>query len=293
MASQDSVTFAAKDEGRAEKAPFVLRLALGLALAGIALVVLMLAVFALPALAPATGDGPFSWDWAPAQGNYGILPMLAGSCLLAFSALAVGWPLALGAVCWLLCEGPFPCLHRLVHGLTRFMTAIPTVVYGFAAVFLLVPLVRSGWGGSGFSWLAAGVMLTLLVLPTMILVLEAGLRPRLEALELPGAALGFSRTALLALVVLPQARGTLISAAVLGFGRAVGDTLLPLMLAGNAPQVPADPSAGLRTLTAHMALVTSNEVSSAAYESLFVAGFFLLLLNAVVSLALRRLGCRT
>ena len=279
---------------RAEATPLALRLALGFSLGGMALLALMLGAFALPTLAPSAeqAGGPFTWVWAPAQGAFGILPMLAGSCLLGLFALLTGWPLALGVVCWLLGEGPFPVLHALVRGLVRFMTAIPTVVYGFAAVFLLTPLVRQGLGGSGFSWLSAGVMLALLALPTMVLVLEAGLRPRLEALELQGAALGFTRPALLVLLVLPEARNTLVSAAVLGFGRAVGDTLLPLMLAGNAPQIPVGLESGLRSLTAHMALVTANEVGGAAYNSLFMAGLLLLGINAVVSLALRRLEGR-
>lgn len=82
------------------------------------------------------------------------------------------------------------------------------------------------------------------------------------------------------------------SSAVLGFGRAVGDTLLPLMLAGNAPQVPESLTASLRALTAHMALVTSNEVGGAAYNSLFMAGVLLLAVNAAVSLTVRRLERR-
>ena len=172
------------------------------------------------------------------------------------------------------------------------MTAVPTVVYGFAAVFLLAPAIRKGFGGSGFSWLTASLMLSLLILPTVVLVLQAGLAPRLQAVEMPGRALGMSRLELLWHVVLPTSRGTLLSAAVLGFGRAVGDTMLPLMLAGNAPVAPDSVLSSLRTLTAHMALVTSNEVGGAAYDSLFMAGLVLLLVNAAVSLCLRRTGGR-
>ena len=141
--------------------------------------------------------------------------------------------------------------------------------------------------------LSAGVMLILLVLPSMVLVLEAGLRPRLERLCPWGLALGFSRLDMLRLFVLPKSGRCLAAAAVLGFGRAVGDTLIPLMLAGNAPGVPGGFTEGLRTLTAHMALVTANEVGGAAYNSLFAAGLILLLVNAAASLALRRLGERS
>ena len=107
-----------------------------------------------------------------------------------------------------------------------------------------------------------------------------------------GAALGLSRLELLWSVVLPQARGTLLASAVLGFGRAVGDTMLPLMLAGNATIVPDSVLSSIRTLTAHMAMVTANEVGGAAYQSLFMAGLFLLVINAAVSLCVRRFGRR-
>lgn len=269
----------------------LLRVAAALAVLGACLLVLMIFAFALPVFADGGPGGPFSWTWSPGSGRFGILPMLAGSLLLAFSALAVGWPLGLALCCWLLCPdlgGP-PWLRALTGGLVRLMTAIPTVVYGFAALFLLTPAVRAGLGGTGMGWLSAGLMLALLILPTVTLVLSAGLAPRLERLLPGGPALGMSRLELLWLVVMPDARGTLASSAVLGFGRAVGDTLLPLMLAGNAPQVPESLTAGLRTLTAHMALVTSNEVGGAAYNSLFMAGVLLLSINAAVSLAVRRL----
>ncbi|MDO5537370.1 MAG: ABC transporter permease subunit [Desulfovibrionaceae bacterium] len=220
--------------------------------------------------------------------------MLAGSVLLGTSALLLGWPLAFALACWLLCpeKSGGSALRTAVGGLVRIMTAVPTVVYGFAAVFLLAPVIRSGLGGSGMSWLTASLMLCLLILPTVVLILQAGLGARLDALVLPGRAMGFTRLELLWHFVLPGSAGPLASSAVLGFGRAVGDTMLPLMLAGNAPDVPSSLTAGTRSLTAHMALVTSNEVGGAAYDSLFMAGMLLLLINAAVSLCIRRLGGR-
>lgn len=269
----------------------LLRLALWVTAAAVGLPVLMLTAFALPALLEGSAGGPFTLVWAPDQEKFGIVPMLAGSALLALGALPLGWLMALGVTCQLLTRPRAP-LTKVLRPVIRIMTAVPTVVYGFAAVFLLTPLVRNLAGGSGFSWITACAMLTLLVLPTMILVMEAGLRPRHEALEPSGSALGFSSTQLFILFVLPQSRGALTSAAVLGFGRAVGDTLLPLMLAGNAVHIPDHPAEALRALTAHMALVTANEAGSAAYDSLFTAGLLLLAVNACLSLTLRRLQGR-
>lgn len=263
------------------------------AMGGMLLLFLMIIAFALPVFAESGTGGPFSWLWAPGRGSFGILPMLVGSLCAAGLAVAIGWPLAFALCCWLLCPEPGESvflrkLRAVTGALVRLMTAIPTVVYGFAAVFLLAPVIRQALGGTGFSWLTASLMLSLLILPTIVLVLQAGLGARLEAVALSGLSMGFGRMELLWYVVLPQSRGTLLASAVLGFGRAVGDTMLPLMLAGNATMVPDSLMSGMRTLTAHMALVTANEVGGAAYQSLFMAGLFLLVVNAAVSLGARR-----
>ena len=261
--------------------------ATGVALLCIAAMFAIILAFALPAFMK-KGGGVFTWNWQPYQGEFGILPMLAGSLLLSFSTLLLAWPLSLAFCCWILDRKP-GLLRGLAQWLLRFMAAIPTVVYGFAAVFLLTPLIRSGLGGSGMCWLGVALVLTLLILPTMTLILEAGLKPRLEGLCPGGLALGFTRLELLWFFILPLSRKTLAAAALLGFGRAIGDTLLPLMLAGNAPQIPGGLLESMRTLTAHMALVTSNEVGGSAYNSLFMAGALLLAINAAVSLAARRM----
>lgn len=252
------------------------------------LLFIMIIVAALPALNPSAN--PFTWHWQPYKGEFGILPMLVGSLCLATFAIIIGWPLSLGITCWFLAGASPNYFKKASYALLRFMATIPTVVYGFAAVFLLTPLARSIMGGTGMCLISAGIMLTLLTTPTMVMVLLAGLRPRMLRLDLAGLALGFTRLDIFCLFVLPKARATLVSAAILGFGRAMGDTLLPLMLAGNAAVVPDGFSSSLRALTAHMALVTANEVGAAAYNSLFAAGLVLLLTNAAISVTLRRLS---
>lgn len=271
-----------------------LRLSVWVAVLAVVLLFAMVVMAALPAIRLPGPGGPLDWVWQPAQGRFGILPMCVGSLALAAVALLLGWPLAVGLSCWLLTEES-PALQPLVRfteSLVRFMTTVPTVVYGFAAVFLLTPFARALLGGTGMCLAAAGVMLVLLILPTMTLILMAGLRPRFERLCPWGLAMGFSRFDLVRLFVLPRSGRNLASAAVLGFGRAVGDTLIPLMLAGNATHVPGGLAESMRSLTAHMALVTANEVGGAAYNSLFVAGLVLLAVNTAASLALRRLVSR-
>ena len=125
------------------RAAFPAYAAAAIALLGIALLFAMIIAFALPALSRQGSGGVFSWIWQPYRGEFGILPMLCGSLILAASALCLAWPLSLMLCCWTLTVPSGQALS-LVRGLIRLMTAVPTVVYGFAAVFLLAPLVRAG-----------------------------------------------------------------------------------------------------------------------------------------------------
>lgn len=268
-----------------------------MAAVSIVLLFAMVLAFALPVFSRGLGPeggGLLSWTWNAGQKQFGILSMVAGSLILAVSATVCAWPLALG-LCGLGLAGRAggPVARRLLTALgalIRFMTAVPTVIYGFVAVFLLVPLMRAALGrGSGLGLASAGLALTILILPTMVLIMEAGLKKRYERLRLDAAALGFGGLATFWHWVLPQSGSALVSALVLGFGRALGDTMISLMLAGNAPQTPAALSDSFRTLTAHMALVTANEAGGAAYNSLFAAGAILLAISCGVSLAVRAL----
>lgn len=260
-----------------------------LAALSMASVAVLIILFALPVFLGSHGSQVFSFVWQPDAGQYGIMPMAIASLVLSTSALLLAWPFSLGLACAL-------CLHRggsLLLGIIRGMTTIPTVVYGFASVFLLVPLVREAAArGSGLSWLTAMLVLALLITPTMVLVLDAALRPLLERHSHSMQALGFAQVQTLAYVALPACAPYMLAAAVLGFGRAIGDTLVPLMLSGNATQVPHSLFAGIRTLTAHMALVTATEAGGPAYNSLFAAGAILLVVSIAVSLLLRRLSQR-
>ncbi|WP_043805909.1 PstC family ABC transporter permease [Desulfocurvibacter africanus] len=260
--------------------------------AGLAVLAILgfLVWFSLPLL---RGEGltqVLSWRWRPFQGEFGILPMLVGSLCLSATSMAVALPMGLGLCCFAHGVGPRKPA-ALVMGVVRFMTSVPTVVYGFVAVFLLVPLVRAAFAsGSGFSWLAASLTLSLLVLPTVVLVLHAQFELIEPRVRLTTAALGLTRTQAVRYVVLPAARRGLLAASALGFGRAVGDTLVPLMLAGNAPQVPGSLLDAMRTLTAHIALVVATDSQSTAYLSLFACGLILFVTSVAVNLTLRRLN---
>ena len=209
------------------------------------------------------GRGLFTSVWHPESKQFGILPVMAATAALSLSSLALGWLVSFGCVCYIHGFGGKRG-GALLLSLLRVMTAIPTVVYGFASVFLLVPIVRNGFGGSGLSWLTATLILALLITPTMVLVMDGAVEQAMRESGLAAASLGFSRAEHLVFVVLPSCKEWLWGAALLGFGRAAGDTMIPTMLAGNAVQYPTSPLNAIRTLTAHIGLVLSSDVGGTA-----------------------------
>jgi len=256
----------------------------------IAAILILLAYFCLPLLTSQGLATVFSRQWQPFGGQFGILPLGVGALPLACLALLLALPLAVGS-CTLLHVLGRGFLARLVLAFVHFMTSIPTVIYGFVSVFLLVPRLRE-WvaAGSGFSLLAAVLTLSLLILPTITLILQARLAQLDPALNLAAEAMGFTRVQHVRCVLLPAAARGVAVAAVLGFGRAVGDTLVSLMVAGNAAQFPDSLVASIRTLTAHIGLVLATDSQSMAYQSVFAAGLLLFLLAGVVTLLIRTAG---
>jgi ABC-type phosphate transport system permease subunit len=261
-------------------------------LATLAAIFIFLAALSLPLFTQGHWGEVLSATWRPFQGQYGILPMAAGSLVLSISAFVLAYPVGLG-VCLFILGPRGGALRRATLGVVTFMTAIPTVVYGFVAIFLLVPLLRP-LGGSGPSWLAAALTLALLILPTIVLFLHGAMRETEERTRLTSASLGFTPLQALILVVLPGSGAGLRTAAVMGYCRALSDTLIPLMLAGNAPQLPDSLFDSIRTLTAHIALVVATDNSSPAFHSLFACGLVLygvsLAVQTVVRLRPRQSG---
>jgi phosphate transport system permease protein len=231
----------------------------------------------------------FSLLWRPEHGHYGILPMIVGSGILAFSALCLALPIALGVSGFCLFSRHQKAASWIRY-IIRLMAGIPTVVYGVAAIFLLVPLLRDVFGkGAGFCLLGAVLMIVMLILPVMVMILDAQFLPMARRVYMTATALGMTESQAILHVVIPHSAKGLATAAILGFSRAIGDTMLPLMIAGNAPQIPGSVFDSMRTLTAHIGLVLSTEEGSAVYNSLFAAGMLLLGMSLVVTLLTRGL----
>jgi phosphate transport system permease protein len=256
-----------------------------------ALVFGFLLVFGFPLI----GGGEFfsllARPWSPGQGLYGFLPMITGTAAISFLSIVFALPLSLGTVCFMGGLGPAR-ISRLVDGFVRFMTGIPTVIYGFLGIFLLVPVVRTLFtsAGSGMCILSASLMLSLLVSPTMIIFFKDGF-DSVDVRYIQAAdALGADSVQRLIYVILPEAWPGIVTGIIMGLGRAMGDTLIALMIAGNAVHVPGSILDSARTLTSHIALVSASDYDSLAFKSIFACGLTLYVLNAFAVIAVRRLG---
>lgn len=231
--------------------------------------------------------------WAPARGLYGILPFLYGTCAIVSLSVLIAFPLSLGNA--ILIHQLAPCRWaRFLHRIIKLMTGVPTVVYGFVGIFFLVPLVREWFSrGSGMCILSASLLLALLISPTMILIFIESFAAVPEAHIRALEALGGTRRQRLVHVILPGAKTGIITGLLLALGRALGDTMIALMVAGNATAFPESVLDSVRTLTAHIALVMAADFDSIEFKTIFACGILLYLWTALLTISLRYLHSKS
>ncbi len=228
--------------------------------------------------------------WKPGSGLYGILPMIMGSLCVTAGAILLGVPIGLLAAVYMAYCCPKK-LYRIFSPCIQLLSGIPSVVYGFFAMVVIVPFVRTQLGGSGNSMLTASVLLGLMILPTIILQSEAAIRAVPQTYYEGSLALGATRERSIFKAVLPAARSGILAGVVLGIGRAIGETMAVVMVAGNQPRMPKGLLEGVRTLTTNivmdMAYATDlhREALIATATVLFV---FILIINLIFNLLKRK-----
>jgi len=210
--------------------------------------------------------------------------MIYTTFLIALPSVFTAFFLSLGFACFAASTG-----HRFLKkpaiALIRTASSIPTVVYAFIGVFLIIPFIRNiGPSGSGYSILSASLMLALLISPTMIFFFYDSIIESETSLVKGGLALGATRTETLLYLVIPNAKNGIYAGVFLGMGRAIGDTMISLMLAGNSISYPLSPFESGRTLTAHIGLVMASDYDSPEFGSIFACGILLYLITAVLSI---------
>jgi len=253
-------------------------------------ILLIMAFLGWPLIESGSFAALFSTSWNPHQQSYGILPMVLGSLRISLLALLFSLPMSIGAACLAELLAP-QFLRRILLLAVRFMAGIPTVVYGFVAVFLLVPLMREYIiQGSGFSILTASLVLAVLIAPTMIIFFVNGMQSVPRSYIVAVDSLGARPLQKLLYLLLPQAYPTFLVGIILGLGRAMGDTLISLMLAGNSIAMPESVVESGRTLTAHIALVIAADFSSMEFTTIFACGLTLSIFTIFLILSIRLLG---
>ena len=224
--------------------------------------------------------------WSPGRGHFGLLPMIAGTAVVTIGALVIGVPLGLAGAITLAELAPRR-VRQLLKPTIELLAGIPSVVYGFIGMEFLVPLIRTGGplGGPGYSALAASIILGIMVLPTIIGISIDALEAVPQGYRDGSRALGATHWQTITGVVLPAARSGIVAAVILGMGRAVGETMAVIMVAGNAVQFPTSILSPVRTLTANIALEMSYATGAHA-QALFATGIVLF----VISLSLNALA---
>lgn len=219
--------------------------------------------------------------WSPDYGQFGILPMIAGTVCIAFLAVIISLPISIGCSSFIFLVNPGRA-GKFLRKTVEAMTAVPTVIYGFTGIFLLVPIVRNLFhNGSGMCILSSAIMLALLISPTMILffIQSFSLVPKnyLDAVD----ALGGNMSQKFLYVIIPNAWRGMITGIILSFGRALGDTLISLMISGNSTVFPRSVMDSARTLTAHIALVIAADFDSIEFKTIFLSGICLYVMTGI------------
>ena len=252
-----------------------------------AAIFLLMLVLGLPLIHDGRLVSLFMGNWRPEAGEYGVFPMLRTSFSVGFLSLMISVPISLGTSFLATCIGPAP-VRKILLGLVRFMAAIPTVIYGFVAIFLLVPFMREYVsGGTGLNILTASFVLALLIAPTMIVFFVNAMMNVPIVYTTAVDALGGSTSQKLLYVLLPTAWPGILTGIVMGLGRAMGDTLISLMVAGNAVASPESIIDSGRTLTAHIALVIAADFAGMEFKSIYACGAILCFLTLIFVILLR------
>jgi phosphate transport system permease protein len=230
-----------------------------------------------------TGVGNFilGAHWAPTKGHFGILAMILSSIYVTVGAMIFGVPLAL-ACAIVLAEFAPANLTRFLKPTIELLAGIPSVVYGFLGVVLLVPLIRDYLGGPGLSLLAAALILGIMILPTVISISIDAINAVPNIYREGSIALGATQWQTVRKLVLPAARSGIITAIILGMGRAIGETMAVIMVAGNALKIPTSILDPVRTLTANIALELGY-ASGAHREALFATGIVLFIIIMILN----------
>lgn len=259
------------------------------------LAVLLICVFLFVSGVPALKeigltDFLFGMSWKPGQGSYGIFPMIIGSVYVTAGAIITGVPTGLLCAVFMARYCPDK-LYKILKPAIDLLAGIPSIVYGFFGLMVIVPLVQQNIGGSGKSLLTSSILLGIMILPTIISVSESNIRAVPEYYYEGSLALGATRERSIFKAVLPAAKMGILAGIILGIGRAIGETMAVVMVCGNQAIMPESITSGVRTLTANIVLemgYASGLHRDALIATAVVLFVFILIINLSFTALKRR-----
>ena len=259
------------------------------------LAVILICVFLFASGVPAireigVSDFLLGGSWKPNQGLYGVFPMIVGSIYVTAGAVVVGVPI--GLLCAVFMARYCPAgLYRILKPAVDLLAGIPSIVYGFFGLMVIVPMVQNMFGGSGKSLLTASVLLGIMILPTIISVAESNIRAVPEQYYEGSLALGATKERSVFRAVLPAAKMGIMAGIILGIGRAIGETMAVVMVCGNQAIMPRGITEGVRTLTANIVL-EMGYASGLHREALIATAVVLFVFILIINLSFMALKRR-
>lgn len=238
------------------------------------------------------GDFVLGKVWKPMQDIFGIFPMIIGSVLATIGAIIIGVPIGVLTAVFLAEIAP-KRVARIVQPAIELLAGIPSVVYGFFGLVVIVPMISNYLGGPGNSLLAVNIILGIMILPTIVNISLTSIRAVPSEYKEASLGMGASHIQTIFKVVLPAARSGILTGIVLGIGRAIGETMAVILVAGNTPAVPDSILAPIRTLTANIAMEMSYAFGL-HQDALFATGVvlfaFIMFLNIIFSKLTSKVG---
>lgn len=228
----------------------------------------------------------FGEKWRPLNNQFGILPMILGSIYVTAGAIIIGVPIGILCAAFLARFCP-DRLHRLIKPAIDLLAGIPSIVYGFFGLTVIVPIMQNLFGGSGKSILTASILLGIMILPTIVSTTEAALRAVPNSYYEGALALGATHERAVFRAVMPAAKSGVLAGVVLGIGRAIGETMAVVMVVGNKTKFAESIFDGVRTLTTN--IVTEMGYAQDLHREMLIATgvvlfVFILLINTSFSL---------
>jgi len=226
-------------------------------------------------------------EWTPlfSEKHFGIAPLLAGTLLTTLIALLVALPLGLTIAIYLN-EYAHKGFRKAVKPLLEILAAVPTVVYGFFALVVVTPFLQSIWPSiSGFNSISAGVVMGIMIIPFVSSLSEDALFAVPNALRQASYGMGATRLQTAFKVLVPSASSGIIASIILAFSRAIGETMIVAVAAGQQPQLTMDPTVPIQTITSYIVQVSSGDVQhgSLEYNTIFAAGLALFIFTFILN----------